>query len=102
MNRAKIKALYRELYTEVEEILFRNDPMGINFEDNTDEYDPEVDTILPRLKQAKSEKDVQDIVYEEFVRWFEDSAGNKNHERYKNSAKEIWGVWVKFNNRLAT
>jgi len=87
MNRAEIKALYRELYSEVEEILFKIDTMGINFEDNTDEYDPEVDTILPRLKYAKSEEDVHEIVYEEYVRWFEESVGNKNHERYKKAAR---------------
>jgi len=35
-----------------------------------DEYDPEVSTILPRLREAKAAVDVQRIVHEEFVRWF--------------------------------
>jgi hypothetical protein len=37
---------YAGLYEEVEAILFRHDPAGINFGENTDEYDPEVSTIL--------------------------------------------------------
>jgi hypothetical protein len=35
-----------------------------------DEYDPEVSTILPRLREARAAVDVQRIVHEEFVRWF--------------------------------
>ena len=97
MDRASIKTLYRGFYTEIEEILFRNDPMGINFVDNTDEYDPEVDTILPRLKTANSESDVLDIVHEEFCKWFDaDMVGKKSHPVYKVIAKEVWSAWLKF------
>ena len=86
---------------EVEEILFRHDPIGINFEDNRDEYDPEVDTILPRLKEARDADDVQSIVYEEFVRWFDEKiAGKKSNVVYKNISLEIWEAWVKFSRPL--
>lgn len=89
-----LRQKYRQLYSKVQEILFRNDPMGINFEDNKDEYDPEVSTILPRLKEAKSETDVHNIVYDEFVRWFgADTAGNKDSKIYKSAASEIWTAW---------
>jgi hypothetical protein len=67
------KALRREdagLYEQVEAILFRYDPAGINFGENTDEYDPEVSTILPRLVRATSHDEVQQIVREEFEHWF--------------------------------
>jgi hypothetical protein len=67
------RALRREyagLYEEVEAILFRHDPVGINFAENTDEYDPEVSTILPRVVRAASQDEVQEIVREEFKRWF--------------------------------
>ena len=50
--RDALKKRYRGLYDRVTSILFRIDPMGINFEDNTDEYDPETDTILPRLQNC--------------------------------------------------
>lgn len=101
-QRVYLKAQYRNLYSEVEEILFRHDPIGINFEDNTDEYDPEVDTILPRLKTAHSEEDVLDIIHEEFCRWFDsDTVGKKSHPVYKSIAKEVWNSWLKFSRPLA-
>lgn len=97
MKTNKLRQNYKQLYSEVQEILFRNDPMGINFEDNKDEYDPEVSTILPRLKETKSEIDVHNIVYDEFVRWFgADTAGNKDSKMYKSAASEIWTAWNEF------
>lgn len=73
-------------------ILFRHDPIGINFEQNTDEYEPEVGTLLPRLSQALSPEDVQTLLHEEFVRWFDaDIAGPK--AKYAPIADEIWNLW---------
>jgi len=98
MEKARVKQIYKELYSEVEEILFRNDPVRINFESNTDEYDPEVSTILPRLKDAKSEADVHFIVHDECVKWFGSIvAGDKSQQSYKDAAREIWDAWKKFN-----
>jgi hypothetical protein len=53
-NRKALRRRYAGLYREVEAILFRYDPVGIKFEENTppDEYDPEVSTILPRAWRA--------------------------------------------------
>jgi len=34
------------LFAAITAVLFRHDPIGINFEINTDEYDPEAGTIL--------------------------------------------------------
>ena len=62
---------YPELFNTLSSLLFKTDPIGINFETNTDEYDPEVGTIIPRLRAAQSEADVQRIVHEEFCRWFD-------------------------------
>jgi hypothetical protein len=39
-----------------------------SFDDHTDEYDPEVETILPRLNACHSRLDVLRVVQEEFVR----------------------------------
>jgi phage terminase small subunit len=101
-TRNKLKQQYKELYQEVEAILFKHDLMGVNFEDNTDEYDPEVDTILPRLKDAKNMEDVATIIHEEFSRWFDkDMAGNKNHPAYKAMAAEVWAAWIKHSRPLA-
>jgi hypothetical protein len=48
-RRKRLKQEYGELFDQTSAILFRHDPIGINFEDNTGEYDPEAGTILPRL-----------------------------------------------------
>ena len=89
-ERRRLKEEYGRLYDDLEGLLFRHDPIGINFGSNTDEYGPEVRTILPRLKLCKSIDEVQDVVYEEFVRWFGD-AGTR--DKYQVIAAEIWQVW---------
>ena len=77
-ERDAIKREYGTLFASISDALFEADPIGINFDDNTDEYDPETGTIIPRLGLAKSAEDVQAIVYEEFCRWFDPiSAGAK-------------------------
>jgi hypothetical protein len=101
-DRKKLKAQYQALYTEVESILFKHDLIGINFEYNTDEYDPEVGTILPRLKEANCKEDVASIIYEEFVRWFdEDIALDKENPAYIAMATEVWETWLKHINSIA-
>ena len=94
-RRRQLKAQYGELFDVTAALLFRHDPVGINFETNTDEYEPEARTILPRLKDCHSEADVTRIVYEEFDRWFGGSCGAKR--KYEPIAKEIWELWQKFN-----
>ena len=99
-DKSKLKKEYQQLYKELEEILFRHDPMSINFEVNEDEYSPEVGTILPRLKDAESKSDVLDIVLEEFKRWFDIAINNKQEDPVFNAiAEEIWSAWQKFNKR---
>jgi hypothetical protein len=89
VRREALREEYKGLYDRVLAILFEEDPAGINFEDNTDEYEPEVDTILPRLKSCHSVGDVRTVVHEEFIRWFDgDTAGPP--ERYGRIAKRIW------------
>jgi hypothetical protein len=71
-------------------ILARHDPIGIIIEDvNPDEYDPEVGTILPRLGGAQSEREVQRIIHEEFVRWFDDGIAGPE-TKYARVANDIW------------
>lgn len=88
----RLQAAYGTLFDTVAEILFSQDPIGINFEDNTDEYYPEVRTILPRLKTCGSAEDVLSVVHQEFVKWFDpETAGPR--ENYRQIAFEIWNVW---------
>jgi hypothetical protein len=84
--------VYGELFDKVAALLFRLDPIGINFDDNDDEYEPEAGTILPRLKACKSPDDALGVVHEEFVRWFGvGTAGPRG--RYELIASEIWQLW---------
>ena len=91
-ERAKLKADYGALFDTIAEILFRLDPIGVNFEDNPDEYHPETGTILPRLKDCADVTDVQKVVHEEFVRWF--GVGTVGPEAtYQPVAAEVWRAW---------
>jgi hypothetical protein len=90
-----VKAEFGELFAEVSEILFRCDPMCINYGFNTDEYEPEVGTILPRLKDCQSTRDVQKVVYEEFEQWFGIPG---EQEKYRQPSQEIWAAWQRFKN----
>ncbi|HEY6947113.1 MAG TPA: hypothetical protein VI431_18385 [Candidatus Acidoferrum sp.] len=92
-NRRRLKAEYGALLDSISAVLYRHDPIGINFEVNPDEYETEAETILPRLSSCRSREDVHKVVHEEFVRWFDSSAGSQ--ERYKEIASEIWQLWQK-------
>lgn len=93
--RRRIKAEYNSLFEVVSEILFRLDPIGINFKDNTDEYEPEVETILPRLKTCDSQLKARKVIHQEFSRWFDaETAGDE--DRYEEIAQEIWNAWRKY------
>lgn len=73
-------------------ILFKGDPIGINFGTNTDEYEPEVRTILPRLVGCGSSQEAQRVIFEEFEKWF--GVGHAGPiERYDGLAQRVWHVW---------
>ena len=80
-----------ELVTQVEELLFRHDPIGINFEENTDEYRAEAQTIVMRLPEAAGVDDLRRITHEEFARWFSAQIAGPP-ERYAVIALEIWAL----------
>jgi hypothetical protein len=90
-----IRANYGQLFDSTAALLFRHDPVGINFDDNTDEYEPEAETILPRLKTCSSPDEVLQVVHQEFVRWFDPSTAGPP-ERYTQIASEIWGLWQEY------
>ena len=61
----------RDLVDAMSQILFRADPVGINFETNTDEYDAEAETIVIGLPNARRPEDVTALTHETFVQWFD-------------------------------
>jgi hypothetical protein len=90
-NRRRLRAEYGGLYDEIAALLFQHDPIGINYDHNTDEYEVESETILPRLSGCQSADDVLQIVHQEFVRWFDPVIAGPQ-ERYAEIASEIWRV----------
>ena len=73
-ERRRLRREYGDLFETIAGFLLRADPVGISFDnENRDEYDRKVGTILPRLKACKSAEDVLRVVHEEFVHWFEPS-----------------------------
>ena len=94
-DRRRMKAEYGALFDKVAALLFRHDPASINFEVNPDEYETEARTILPRLRTCKSAQDVQRVVHQEFVRWFDEATAG-HEERYREIADEIWELWTRW------
>ena len=89
-ERERVKAQYAGLFVAATDLFFRVDPAGINFESNTDEYEPEVGTVLPRLESAGSVGDVARILREEFSSWFGDSFDGQRTDQL---APELWSLW---------
>jgi len=81
-------------FQRVVEILLKHDLMGIDYEVNPDEYEPEAGTIIPRLTECSNYQDARKMIYEEFIRWFYDDVGSETE--YADVAKEIWDAWVDF------
>ena len=90
------KKEFVELRETIETILRRHDPIGlIGMGAPEDEYDPEVGTILPRLKEATTEDQLKGIVHAEFVRWFgAETAGPV--DLYTAPARELWAALSSF------
>ncbi|MGA8150148.1 MAG: hypothetical protein WB952_04310 [Terriglobales bacterium] len=82
---------YRNLHRVLTELFYRHDPIGLAaMGAPEDEYEAEVSTVIPRLKDANGPDDVRRIVYQEFLRWFgtEETAGPESG--YNDLAKDIW------------
>ncbi len=93
-EREKMREQYPVLFSKLEAIFFKYDPVGINFGSNPDEYALEVEGVLKRLPCANSQDDVHTMVYEEFCACFDvQLAGNKRSPVYENIAKETWEAW---------
>jgi hypothetical protein len=90
--RQELLAGQQRFVADLEALLFRHDPIGLDFGDNTDEYRSEAETITLRLPEADTEQDARRIVHEEFIRWFgPDTAGPA--DRYAAVAHETWQRW---------
>jgi hypothetical protein len=69
--------------------------MGINFEENTNEYELETSLILPRLRTCSSAADITRLLHQTFMECFS-PAGALTERHYANIGAEIWELWVTF------
>ena len=90
--RQQMRATSPEFFAAVSKLMFEYDPILINCGENTDEYDPEAGSVIPRLRHCTSADDVTTVVYEEFQHWFgKETAGER--DCYASLAKDIWELW---------
>ncbi len=80
------------LVDELTAVLFEADPIGLNFETNTDEYAAEAQSIALRLPEVNDLNQLRELVHQEFVRWFDaDLAGSPS--KYTTLAQKVLTVW---------
>ena len=80
------------IFDSLAALFYAHDPMGLAaLGVPGDEYEPEARTVLPRLETCKSEEELVGILHEEFVSWFQESAGPR--EKYVELASKVWALW---------
>lgn len=90
---AVIEAYGAALFQGISVVLYEEDPLRLAAcGAPTDEYEPEVETILPRLAGCGSAEDVQRVAFEAFERWF--GVGHAGRvERYRSVGERVWQLW---------
>jgi len=92
-HKRALKTQYKRLLAEVCTALSKYDPAGIGQPQPLEEYGPEAQCILARMRKASSARDVESIVQEQFVRCFDMPI--KDDQMLASIADEIWSVWTK-------
>lgn len=94
------RIVYGALFDEALEIVFRHDPIGLNLDDNTEKYWPEVAAILSRLNGTTTLEQVALLVYAVFIQYFSlETAGPP--ARYVPIARNLWSAWQRHRRQLA-
>ena len=84
------------LVAAVQRAINEADPVGLlHIGAPSDEYSPEVGTIVPRLASAERLDNVAAVLHEEFVRWFGDDTAGPRHT-YEAPAGKIWEAVLEF------
>jgi hypothetical protein len=79
------------LREELEELLFRHDPVGLaEIGAPKDEYWPEAESLLPRLREATSQEHLRRIVHSVFLQKFEAEETCGPESAYESISQEIW------------
>jgi hypothetical protein len=83
---------YGRFYRAVSDILFRHNLMGLDGKHNIGEYNPEVDVLLSRIREAEDLNALQQLLFEVFLTDFgAENCGNR--DRYEVAASEIWKAY---------
>ena len=83
---------YGSFYRAVSDILFRHNPMELDGKHNTGDYNPEVDVLLSRIREAENLSALQELLFEVFQTDFGDeNCGTR--ELYRVAASEIWKAY---------
>ena len=91
LNLDSVKSKYGDRFMELRTIINRHDPIGLlAIGAPEDEYESEVKTIIIQLDNEKTEQQIHDLVYQEFIRWFNDKSTAGTKENYTGLAKDIY------------
>ena len=83
---------YGSFYRTVSDILFRHNPMELDGKRNTGEYNPEVDALLSRIREAEHLSALQELLFDVFQTDFgAENCGSR--EGYVAAASEIWKAY---------
>jgi len=79
------------LRDELAELFYRHDPVGLaELGAPEDEYLPEVEGLLPRLREASSQEHLRQIVHSVFLQKFEAEETCGPESAYEAISHEIW------------
>ena len=100
-NLRQLREEHPELLSSISRVLFDVNPIGINFEDYTDEYEGEAATIITRLRACSSAAELRTVAHEEFVLWFGpyDPQLRSDYEHAENVAEMILDAWQSYENQ---
>jgi hypothetical protein len=83
------------IFDELLDLLYRHDPVGlIEVGAPKDEYWPEVEALLPRLREARSQDHLRRIVHAVFLQQFEAEETCGPESAYEAISQEIWAKFL--------
>ena len=91
-----VRTKHGDKFMELRTIINRHDPIGLlDIGAPEDEYESEVKTIIVQLDRNMTEQQIHDLVYGEFMRWFDNDASTAGPKKaYKELAKDIY-AWTR-------
>jgi len=99
LNNDSVKKQFANKYLELRVIINRHDPIGLlKYGAPEDEYDPEVKTIIVQLNDKQTKEQIHNLVYSEFLRWFNDESTTGPKSAYNSLATDIYN-WNKKENK---